>query len=213
MIFVLFSSLGVLFMFTNFINRISLRFFYYKRTRIFHICAEDTPLLKIGLDLNIVPVSEDNIEDTINIDSTSFSLIKQLFESGELGFYAYSGDSIVHHSWVILGPNVIVSGLKNKNPLFEIDSTSAYIHYCVTASDWRGKGIYPFVLTEICRTIDKQFNRKKIFIAVTGNNTPSIKGILKAGFKDYGGIIAFNLFGFMIRRISTAESKQIQISW
>jgi hypothetical protein len=214
MIFLLFNGLGVLFMFTNFINRISLRFFYYKRTRIFHICAEDTPLLKIGLDLNIVPVSEDNIEDTLNMDSASpLTLIKQMFENDELGFYAYSENSIVHHSWVILGSNVIVPGLKNKNPLFEIDSTSAYIHYCVTANDWRGKGIYPFVLTEISRIIDKQFNRKRIFISVTGNNPPSVKGILKAGFKDYGKIFAINLFGLMIRITRTVESKQIQISW
>lgn len=213
MIFVSLDSLGVLFMFTNFIHRIFRRFFYYKRTRIFHILAEDAPLFKIGVDLNIVPVSEDNIEDTLNMDSASpSSLIKQMFVNGELGFYAYSGDSIVHHSWVILGSNVIVSGIKTKKPLFEIDRTSAYIHYCITASDWRGKGIYSFVLTEICRIMDKQFKRKRIFISVTGNNAPSIKGILKAGFKEYGRIIAINLFGLMIRRIRTVECKQIQIS-
>jgi hypothetical protein len=200
-------------MFTKFIHRILLRLFHYKQTRIFLMFAENIPLFKIGVALNIVPVSEDNIEDTLNMDSASpLILIKQMFENDELGFYAYSGDSIVHHSWVILGRNIIVPGLKNKNPLFEIDNTSAYIHYCITASDWRGKGIYPFVLTEICRIMDKQFKRKRIFISVTGNNHPSIKGILKAGFKEYGKIFAINLFGLMIRITRTVESKKIQIS-
>jgi ribosomal protein S18 acetylase RimI-like enzyme len=194
-------------------RRVFRRVFYYKRTRIYKILTKDVPFYNTDVDVTVVPVCEDNFGDVLTMDSANLvDLFKQMMNDGELGFYAYCGDSMVHHSWVILGPEEIIPGIKDRKSLFSIDHKSAYIHYCVTTSDWRGKGIYPFVLSEICRILDKQLERQSIFITVTGNNVASIRGILKAGFKKFGNIIAINLLGLMIRKIKTIESDQLQIS-
>ena len=59
-----------------------------------------------------------------------------------------------------------------------------HLGFCETVKDERGKGYYPALLKYICRvnpTMD-------FHMIVKVNNTASIRGIEKAGFKRYGGI-------------------------
>ena len=68
----------------------------------------------------------------------------------------------------------------NKLPLFQGDK-SYYIFFCHTFSEYRGKNIYPYVLTQICKDIVK--NSGVAFISAGIDNIPSQKGIEKAGFR------------------------------
>lgn len=186
----------------SFFYRVLRRIFYYKKTRIYKILAKDSPFLKPDVNVEIVAVGENNLKDALamNFEET-IVLFRQMFEDGELGFYAYCDNVIVHHSWAIMGPKVIIPPTKGSDACFEIDGKSAYIHYCVTDKNWRGRGIYPFVLSEICRILHEKFDCENVFITITGKNPPSARGILKAQFSECSNFIVFNFFGLMRRKI------------
>ena len=68
----------------------------------------------------------------------------------------------------------------NKLPLFQGEK-SHYIFFCHTFSEYRGKNIYPYVLTQICKDVEK--NSGVVLISTDVNNISSQKGIEKAGFR------------------------------
>lgn len=51
---------------------------------------------------------------------------------------------------------------------------------CVTDANYRGQGIYPYVLSEIIR--NELGEKDKAFMIVDDGNHASIRGVLKAGF-------------------------------
>lgn len=89
-------------------------------------------------------------------------------------FYALHEGKIVHYSVVL--PKFFKFPFMNPGDL--------EIGPCWTHGEYRGKGIYPFVLASILRTLRKQ--GRSFFIFSDENNTASQKGILKAGFTRCG---------------------------
>lgn len=60
-----------------------------------------------------------------------------------------------------------------------------HLGFCETVKDERGKGYYPALLQYICRINPT----KDFYMIVKASNTASIRGIEKAGFKRYGGVL------------------------
>ena len=82
------------------------------------------------------------------------------------------GNSIAHESCVI--------GKNFKFPF--LSKTEAEIGPCFTYPQFRGKGIYPYVLKKIL----SEGGYNGYYMLVHEDNTASIKGIEKAGFKRVG---------------------------
>lgn len=57
---------------------------------------------------------------------------------------------------------------------------------CVTDEDFRGQGLYPYVLSRIVEA--ELGEQDKAFMIVEDSNLPSIRGIMKAGFRRCGNI-------------------------
>lgn len=57
---------------------------------------------------------------------------------------------------------------------------------CFTYSEYRGRGLYPAILRYICGSVGK--DNSTFYMIVDENNTPSIKGIEKAGFEKCGTV-------------------------
>ena len=100
---------------------------------------------------------------------------------------------VVHRSWVKHTPQTV--RLHACLPM-RLQENEAFIHYCETAPQARGKNIYPHVLTKIA---DDFKDRKRTFVAVNAKNVGSIKGIEKAGFKEAGRWKLLVLLGIRIR--------------
>lgn len=77
-------------------------------------------------------------------------------------------DTVAHYS-VVQAARYHLRGMKHKEK---------EIGFCYTHEKFRGKGIYPFVLISILKELNKV-----TFMIVHKDNTPSIKGIEKAGFQ------------------------------
>ena len=104
--------------------------------------------------------------------------IRLMFQVMTLGkaqiYYVQSGNYIMHTSYVV--PACFKFPFMNRYDL--------EIGPCYTYPAFRGMGIYPKVLTEICRK--RAGAVLSFYMIVDEANLPSIKGIEKAGFVRCG---------------------------
>lgn len=90
-------------------------------------------------------------------------------------YYVQNGNDIIHTSYVISSCA--------KFPFRDRDDLE--IGPCYIYPAFRGKGIYPKVLSEICR---RSNDTSSFYMIVDETNLPSIKGIEKAGFVRCGSV-------------------------
>ena len=100
---------------------------------------------------------------------TGFNIIDRNKKNNNVCFAVFDQDKIIHTTWVFKN-KLLASQLGYKHLLTIGDS--------VTGEAYRGRGIYPAVLS----SIRQQFKHYGLIIFTEPGNTASQKGILKAGF-------------------------------
>lgn len=115
-----------------------------------------------------------------NVGGGKTLLVRLLFQILTFGktkiYYVQDGNQILHTSYVI--PACSKFPFLKKNDL--------EIGPCYTYPEFRGKGIYPKVLTKICQK--RGGDSISFYMIVDENNLSSIKGIEKAGFVRCGSV-------------------------
>jgi len=125
-------------------------------------------------------VTETNVTDASWFNtSAEMAAFRDFLERGDLGFYGYVDRKCIHRSWVKLGPCRINLWRSFSR---RIGSKEAYIHYCKTASEVRGFGVYPLVLDYIARHLKDFYSIQRTYVATNYTNVASRRGIQKAGF-------------------------------
>ena len=119
------------------------------------------------------------------------------FDGVDHCFIAHKNGDICHVSWIYFKGD--------QNRIIDLGEKEAEIKYCLTLPPYRGKGIYPKVLTEICDYL-KYKGLDRVFIAVDKNNVPSIKGIRKAGFKPITKIKLLKIMGIQLNKRFSSRS-------
>lgn len=115
--------------------------------------------------------------EKIGIKTACIRLLFQVMTFGKAQiYYVRVGNDIIHTSYVI--PACA------KFPFMDRDDLE--IGPCYTYPAFRGKGIYPKVLSEICRR--RGNDTSSFYMIVDETNLPSIKGIEKAGFVRCGSV-------------------------
>ena len=97
---------------------------------------------------------------------------------GDHGYYAYLDDKCVHRSWVKSNEQVVYPHLAYS---MKLKPNQHFIHYCETARQARGKGIYPAVSSKIVEVLK---DKGEILMSINANNIASIKGAQMAGFVE-----------------------------
>lgn len=114
------------------------------------------------------------------VKSAKQFIVRLLFQLMTLGeariFYVSNECDLIHTSYVI--PKCC------KFPF--LGEEDYEIGPCYTYPEYRGKGIYPAVLQEICSHVGSQSTT--FYMIVNEDNLSSIKGIEKAGFRRCGTI-------------------------
>jgi hypothetical protein len=107
----------------------------------------------------------------------------------------------------LLLKNVIVYKSNTYNRVHVMKCINHYnspvIGDCFTKQDFRGKSIYPYMLQIAANDILKKFD--KVFVLVSSDNIPSIRGIEKAGFKFKCRISAIRIGIFYINKQITTK--------
>ena len=117
--------------------------------------------------------------ETKNLKSALVRLSFWLMTFGKAKLYYISSPSgkIMHTSYVL--PKCLKFSFFNKGDYC--------IGPCVTYPEFRGRGIYPTVLNLICQS-DNYPDDTVFYIIVSDTNTPSVRGIEKAGFELCGKV-------------------------
>jgi hypothetical protein len=109
--------------------------------------------------------------------------IEARLTSGARLFALRAGDRLVSFAWVsrltVFRVDEIRRELKSDTPLI-------WIWDCVTPSDFRGHGYYPELICHLAARL----GRHDAVIFVRTDNTPSVRGIAKAGFQPWVEIAA-----------------------
>ena len=78
-----------------------------------------------------------------------------------------------------------LSSTEESNMLVELEPGDFVIGPCVTAASHRGRGIYPAMIRAVCAQRYRQ-GQRRAYMVVNVHNSPSIRGIEKAGFRRVG---------------------------
>ena len=118
-------------------------------------------------------------------DFSSYSNIENLKEGlskGAMLFGVFIGRELAHTSWVAMNNATAIY-----DPLFQKMNyrDAGYIGPCNTNQVYRGIGLYPYALTQICKLL-KEKGKSKALINTAKSNSSSIRGIIKAGFEISG---------------------------
>ena len=97
---------------------------------------------------------------------------------GHRAYLARLGTLPVAVGWSATGEVAVLGG----RVILHVPPNNRYLYGFVTHPDWRGRGIYPHLLQAILRTEEQEH----FWIMHLLGNTPSQRGIHKAGFRVAG---------------------------
>ena len=146
----------------------------------------------------IVQANCNNLVDILSFQNPKYiEIFKNFLKAGDKGYFAYLNGKCVHRSWVQFGEKEVEIHKYSKR---KIKKDEAYIHYCETAPEARGKNIYPAVLSKIVSDFKNEYNN--IYIATVIKNEASRIGIEKAGFKEIERVHLLIILGIKIKKIT-----------
>lgn len=167
----------------KFINKLTHRF-KVKHNKIFYISdVREIIDIKAKTDILISGVTFDNVHRIADFRPIGF--LKQyrgFLEEGQGGIYAWSGSKIAGNAWATICRKPHCRG----NGYLDIYKGEALIHHCNVFEEYRGQGIYPAMLSALCRRLFSQKGITRIIIDTALDNKSSLSGISKAGFKPIG---------------------------
>ena len=97
-------------------------------------------------------------------------------------YYACDNEIVIHTSYV--SPKCYKFPFMKKNDI--------HIGPCETKKEYRGQGIYPYVITKIVR--DYANNNADFFMIIDDQNISSQKGAMKLGFQKISELVYNKLF-------------------
>jgi len=169
--------------------------FLYQNYYIFQKTFDELKELKIKVkDFNLRVVSTEEelhnlLKEGFNISSPfSAEDFEKKISQGQILFCVFVGKDLAHNSWVVTSNNIKIHPPLNINYQKE-----AFIHYCITAPEYRGIGLYPYTLSKIFEFL-KRKNLSKAKLTILKDNTPSIKGATKVGCEVCGEGTFLKLF-------------------
>ena len=129
-----------------------------------------------------------------NVDHVTDRLLFQSrFERGEHIWTAHSDtDKIVSYCWVTRKPVEIGEIGCAINPRDD----EIYLYDAFTFAEYRGQNLYPAVMHRILAH-SREAGLRRALIFVMSDNVASIRGVRKAGFREFQRVTYYNFVGFV----------------
>lgn len=119
-------------------------------------------------------------DEIINLPEIGYKIESEIVSNSTKKYFINLNEQFVHHSFLY----------KKKRILTVINKKGPIIGDCITALDFRGKSIYPYVLNYIAKEVLNTTKTKEIFVLVANKNKISIKGVERSGFKIHSKVKA-----------------------
>lgn len=118
-------------------------------------------------------------------------LIERRLGRGERCFLALHQGRVVSYCWF----SQARVGIEEVDLTVVVQPDEAYLYDAFTLPQWRGRGLYPALLTRMVREA-MEVGCRRAMIFVVEDNLPSRQGIEKAGFELFQRISHYKLLGF-----------------
>ena len=122
---------------------------------------------------------------------TDRSLFQARLRRYEEFWTAQQDDKIVSYCWATREPVEIGEVRRLISPR----SNEVYLYDAFTFPEYRGQNLYPALLQRILAH-SRQQGLHRALIFVLSDNVPSIRGVLKAGFREFQRVTYCNILGF-----------------
>ena len=158
----------------------------------------------VATDAEIRVVTPETVQDATSMETPErIAEFEAFLARGDRGYYGYLSGRVVHRSWAVKGPAVM--RLWHRFGAWPVGARDAYVHYCETAPEARGHGLYPAALSRIAADLAAE-GVQSLFIATESQNQASRRGIEKAGFVARARVIVRVLFGFGFQQVIGIKS-------
>jgi len=178
------------------------RILLIRKQKIF-IIQNKKELKKVSpkIKVHITEINFNNLEYLKDFRGEEYiNKFKKFLIENQIGIYAWNNNKVIGHAWAFI--------CKEKrckvNRYIYIKEGEALIHFCNVKEEYRGKNIYPFMLTNLSNFLFTSDRLNKILIDTEKDNISSIKGIEKAGFTFIGTGTYFQILG---KLVYTKENK------
>jgi hypothetical protein len=131
----------------------------------------------VTIDAQVYRMTEANLIQPLYLD---YDIQSEILPKGKKKYFITENGVLVHSS----------SLYDKLNILRLIKKNGPAIGDCFTNPDYRGKSIYPFVISYISNKVLIENKIMEVYIIVNSDNRSSIRGIEKAGFKKFVSIKA-----------------------
>lgn len=129
-------------------------------------------------NLQIKIATETNIQDASYFQGEGYiKQFRSFLQHGDIGYLAYLNNNCIHRSWVVVKPGKIDL---HKFCSIQLKPGEAFIQYCETAPEARGKNVF----TDVLKKIADDLKDKRLLTAVFSDNKASLKSFAKAGFAE-----------------------------
>lgn len=172
--------------------------------KVFGKIFKSTKIILYSFDINndhLAIPAEKSLVPIIRIADGSSVLLQELQDafpekeffsrldnSGWQCFVAISNDKIVAYSWVATEDCFI----REIDYHYKLNSDEIFIYDCFVCKEYRGRGIYPDIISKIVKfNTYKYCTRNKVnivYIGVESSNRASIRGVHKTGFREFNRV-------------------------
>lgn len=143
----------------------------------------------IDIDVLIYSMTKETILQFPKLD---YTIQSEVVNEIKKKYFIQIEDKIIHQS-TLFKSIFLLQLIQKKGPA---------IGECFTKEEFKGKSIYPFVVNFIAREEILKNNQTEVFIIVNRDNSSSIRGIEKAGFRIHTKIKAnrFLFFHYHVKK-------------
>ena len=129
-----------------------------------------------------------------NVDHvTDRYLFQARFDRGELVWTAHNdANKIISYCWVTRKSVEIGEIGRAINPRAD----EIYLYDAFTFAEYRGQNLYPAILQRILEH-SRDAGLRRALIFVMSDNVASIRGVRKAGFREFQRVKYYNIIGFV----------------
>jgi len=179
-------------------------FWIYVRNNFVITSASDVKMLDFPSNWAFVEISRANYSRVGEFRGSDLAAeYLEKVEQGEMGFFAAIGGQMVGSIWATINKTavpVVVRSCMRLNP------NEVLVHDIVTGERYRGKGVGPYMVRELTRTIFSGPSVSKLIIDVSVRNRQSLRVMEKLGLSCGERAIYVSLLGRVLLEKSFAHS-------
>ncbi|MGH7782229.1 MAG: GNAT family N-acetyltransferase [Candidatus Binatia bacterium] len=177
-------------------KRIQRIFWIYLTNNFVITGTNDFTNVEPAVSCRFLPITSDNYFRVREFrDEGRVQEYKEKVTREEIGFFAEHDGKMVGSIWATLntagGPKVVRSYMR-------VLPNEALVHDIVAGEQFRGMGIGPYMLGQICLALLGEYRAHKIVVDVNFRNRRSLRMMEKAGLQLTQRVLSISAFGRLI---------------